>query len=193
MLRVRSSMLTTLKLEARPGRRRFEIVPAVEMTRPWTPLSTSWMACRWSWPQRMSSVPAEAKSWRACSVLARPWRPEGSEAPGDRASGDAVGRVDASYDGPPHLQGRAQVLGDVPLVPGVLELVGLLAEEAAHVAGHGPEPADVVVAGDDDAGCLLLDPVQVLARLRELLPGAPLREIPGDRDRVRRELDDKLS
>src|ERR687894_990547 len=75
MRRLRSSMLTRLKLEARPGRMRFEIVPAVEMTRPWTPLSTVWMATRWSWPQRISSVPRLAKAWRDVSVLASPWRP----------------------------------------------------------------------------------------------------------------------
>src|SRR3712207_7715195 len=78
MRRLRSSIVTRLKLEARPGRMRFEIVPAVEMTRPWTPRSTVWTACRWSWPQRISSVPRSEKAWRAVSVLASPWRPESS-------------------------------------------------------------------------------------------------------------------
>src|SRR5918993_428616 len=151
MRRLRSSMVTRLKLEARPGRRRFEIVPAVEMTRPWTPLSTLWMACRWSWPQSMSSVPRSAKAWRACSVLASPWRPESSPLMGlwwimtmRAASAEALVKISR----PRHLQGRAQILRDVPGVPGVLEVVGLLAEQPAHVAGYRPEPANVVVAGD---------------------------------------------
>src|SRR3712207_3136529 len=85
-------------------------------------------------------------------VLDVPDHAEVPKAPGDRAARDAVGRVEARYDHTRHLQGRAEILGDVPGVPGVLEVVSLLAEQAADVAGHGPEPADVVVAGDDDVG-----------------------------------------
>jgi hypothetical protein len=68
----------------------------------------------------------------------------------------------------------------------------LLPEQAAHVAGHGAEPADVVVAGDDDVGCHLPDLIQVLAGLHELLLRASLSEIPRYRDRDRPYLGDKL-
>src|SRR5919202_2314352 len=125
-------------------------------------------------------------------VLYVPDHAEIPEAPGDRATRDTVGRVEARDDRPLYLQGRAQVAGDVPRVPGVFEVVGLLPEQAAHVAGHGPEPADVVVAGDDDVGCDLRDLVQVFAGPHELLLRAPLGEVARDRDRVRRYLGDKL-
>src|SRR5215212_2206871 len=115
------------------------------------------------------------------------------EAPGDRTARDAVGRIEARNHHPRHLQGRAQVLGDVPGVSRVLELVCLFPEQAAQVARHGPEPADVVVAGDDDVGSDLLDGVEVFAGLRELLLRAALCEIARDRDRIRVDLDDKLS
>ena len=66
--------------------------------------------------------------------------------------------------------------------------MGLLAEQAAHVAPHGPEPADVVVAGDDDVGCDLPDLIQVPAGLHELLLRATLRQVAGDGYGVRLQL-----
>ena len=76
MRRLLSSISTRLKLEGRPARRRLEIVPAVETTRPGAPSSTVCTASWWSWPQRTSSVPKDTKALRACFVLERPWRPE---------------------------------------------------------------------------------------------------------------------
>ena len=98
-----SSISTTLKLDARPERIRFEMVPAVEMIRPWAPLSMVWMASWWSCPQRINSVPRSAKAWRACSVLARPWRPDSSPLMGlwciitMRAEGAACSKISSSH------------------------------------------------------------------------------------------------
>src|SRR3712207_2645642 len=47
-------------------------------------------------------------------VLDVPDHTEIPKAPGDRASRDAVGRVEARYDRTRHLQGGAEVIGDVP-------------------------------------------------------------------------------
>ena len=54
MRRLYASVSTRLKDEARPGLMRLEMVPAVEMTRPWAPFSIVWTASWWSWPQSMS-------------------------------------------------------------------------------------------------------------------------------------------
>src|ERR687898_3152693 len=114
------------------------------------------------------------------------------EAFGDGAPRDTVGSIQARDHRPRHLQGGGQILADELDVAGVLELVGLLAEEAAHVAPHGPEPADVVVAGDDDVGRDLPDPVQVAAGLLELPLGATLREVARDGDGVGLQLGDEF-
>ena len=104
------------------------------------------------------------------------------QAAGDRTPRDAVGRVYTRDDHPGYLQRRTQVFRDVPDVPGVLELVGLLPEETgeAEVAGHGPEPADVVVAGDDGVGCYLPEGIQVGAGVRKLPVRAALGQVAGD-------------
>src|SRR5215210_1216449 len=111
---------------------------------------------------------------------------EVTKAAGDRTPRDAVGRVYTSDDYTGNLQRRTQVIRDVPHVPGVLELVGLLPEETGEpeVAGHGPEPADVVVAGDNDVRCYLPEGIQVGAGVRELPVRAALRQVAGDGHRV---------
>src|SRR4051812_19998696 len=85
------------------------------------------------------------------------------EAARDRTARYAVGRVDPGDDRTRYLERWSQIVRDVPRVPGVLEAVGLLPEEPreTQIAGHGPEPANVVVAGDDHAGRRLLERVQV--------------------------------
>src|SRR5918997_273149 len=119
-------------------------------------------------------------------VLDVPYNPQVPEAARDRTPRDAVGRVDAGDDRAGDLQGGAQLLRDVPLVFGVLEAVGLLPEEPreTEVARHGPEPADVVVAGDDHAGRHLFERIQVGARFGELRVRAALGQVAGDGHRV---------
>src|SRR5215210_163668 len=116
------------------------------------------------------------------SVFDLSYHTEVTKAAGDGTPRDTVGRVYTRNDRPRHLQRRTQVLRDVPDVPGVLELVGLLPEETgeAEVAGHGPEPADVVVAGDDGVRCYLPEGIQVGAGVRKLPVRAALRQVAGD-------------
>src|SRR5918994_983040 len=104
------------------------------------------------------------------------------QAAGDGTPCDAVGRVYAGDDCSGYLQRRTQVIRDVPEVLGVLELVGLLPEEPGEteVAGHGPEPADVVVAGNDGIRCNLPDGIQVGTGVRKLHVRATLRQVAGD-------------
>ena len=116
------------------------------------------------------------------SVFDLAYNTEVPQAAGDRTPRDAVGRVHTRDDHPGYLQRRTQVFRDVPDVPGVLELVGLLPEETgeAEVAGHGPEPADVVVAGDNGIRCYLPEGIQVGAGVRKLPVRAALRQVAGD-------------
>src|SRR5215207_2308154 len=104
------------------------------------------------------------------------------QAAGDGTPCDTVGRVYAGDYRSWYLQRRTQVIRDVPEVLGVLELVGLLPEEPGEteVAGHGPEPADVVVAGDNGVRCYLPEGIQVGAGVRKLLVRAALRQVAGD-------------
>src|SRR5215213_7065928 len=116
------------------------------------------------------------------SVFDLAYNAEIPQAAGERTPRDAVGRVYTRDDHPGYLQGRTQVFRDVPDVPGVLELVGLLPEEPGEpeVAGHGPEPADVVVAGDNGVRRYLLKRIQVGAGVRKLPVRAALRQVAGD-------------
>ena len=72
--------------------------------------------------------------------------------------------------------------------------MGLTAEHPgqAEVAGHGSEPADVVVAGDHDVGRNVAQPVEVIAGPRELPLRAALCEVAGDGDGVRLRPGDEL-
>src|SRR5215210_7077964 len=117
------------------------------------------------------------------------------EAAGDRTTRNAVGRIHGGDDHPRYLERRAQVFRDVPQVPGVLELVGLLPEESgeAEVAGDGPEPTDVVVARDHHIRRRLPEGIEVRAGVRELLVRAALGQVTRDGHSVRPVLDDELT
>src|SRR5215207_2890730 len=119
---------------------------------------------------------------------------EVSEAARDRTARDAVGGVHAGDDRARYFERRAQLVRDVPRVPGILEPVGLLPEEPgeAEVACYGPQPADVVVARDHHAGSRLFEGIQVGAGVRELPVRTALGKVAGDGYRVRPVLLDEL-
>ena len=131
---------------------------------------------------------------RDVGVFDLSYNAEVTQAAGDGTPRDAVCRVYAGDDDPWYFQGRTQVLRDVPEISGVLELVGLFPEETGEteVAGHGPQPADIVVAGDDGARCYLPEGIEVDPGVRKLSVGAALRQVAGDGHGVRPQFCDVL-
>jgi hypothetical protein len=99
------------------------------------------------------------------------------------AARNAVRGVATGDHHPGHLQGGVELWGDVPAVSGVLELVSGPAKEA-EIAADGPEPAYIMVAGDDDDRSGLSYIIEVGAGADEFRVRAPLGEVTRDRYRV---------